>query len=185
VLRLFSGAFVIGAGHMAGLRFDMGLSATLRLPGNTLLVVTTHNGAHFSAELFALALGTPAAEAHATPAAPNGAPELPRTAFEASLLVAKSPGGFRATYGDRAAEMLSSDAPGCAPSRFWAPTYDSSYAHVSQPLFPWAEELEWSAAGCVSCRLPRCHGSQVPRISTWQGQSDSRALSGARLIGIR
>jgi len=120
------------------MEFDMGTSCTLALPGGTKLVMTTSNGAHFSAELFALALGVPATDRAA----------LESTVFGCNLVVAKSPGGFRATYGRYAERMISSEAPGCAPPRFWLPLYDAMYAHVEQDLFPWVADVPgWAPEG--------------------------------------
>eukprot|EP01050_Picozoa_sp_SAG11_P005763 SAG11_NODE_418_length_9653_cov_2.465564_6_plen_561_part_00 len=133
VERLFSAKFTIGEAHFAGMAFDMGPSATLALANNVKLVLTSSNGAHFCTELFALALG-------ATDVTDRS--QLQRV-FNSSLVVAKSPGGFRATYGERATLMLSSEAPGCAPPRFWIKEYDEMYVpKVRQNLFPWVGEMQ-------------------------------------------
>ena len=61
--------------------------------------------------------------------------------FAASVLVAKSPCGFRAAYAERARKILVVKAPGCAPSDFW----NYNYHHISHPLWPWDEIEKWQA----------------------------------------
>lgn len=116
--RLFEARFVM-SGHLArNLAVDMGPSAVLRR-GNVHLVVTTRSGPHFAPELFRAAGLDP---------------------FAASVLVAKSPCGFRAAYGQRARKILVVRAPGCAPSDFWR--YE--YHHIPRPLWPWDEVEIWT-----------------------------------------
>ena len=55
--------------------------------------------------------------------------------FAASVLVAKSPCGFRAAYAASAAKILVVRAPGCAPSDFW----NYPYRAIPRPLWPWDE----------------------------------------------
>jgi microcystin degradation protein MlrC len=86
--------------------------------GQTRLVVTTKSGPHFAPELFQAAGFDP---------------------FTASLVVAKSPAGFRAVYGSHAAAIYSVRAPGCAPSDFWR--YD--FQQIPHPLWPWDELPDW------------------------------------------
>jgi hypothetical protein len=62
-------------------------------------------------------------------------------------------GGFRATYGEHAARMLSSEAPGCAPPRFWLPVYERMYAHVGHQLFPWNDIDDWAPRAGKKPRL--------------------------------
>src|SRR5207244_9649190 len=96
VSRLFDARFVL-SGHLAkNLAIDMGPSAVLR-QGNVHVVVTSRSGPHFAPELFRVAGLDP---------------------FTASVLVAKSPCGFRAAYQERARKILLVQAPGCAPSDF-------------------------------------------------------------------
>ena len=120
VERLFDARFVLN-GHLGkNMPIDMGRSAVLRR-GNVAVVVTTLSGPHFAPELFQTAGFDP---------------------FAASLVVAKSPCGFRAVYAARAAEIHSVQAPGCAPTDFW--TYD--FPNIPRPLWPWDEIGEWHAS---------------------------------------
>jgi len=117
VAGLFDARFVL-SGHLArNLPIDMGPSAVLR-HGNVCVVVTSRTGPHFAPELFRAAGFDP---------------------FAASVLVAKSPCGFRAAYQQRAKQILLVKAPGCAPSDFW--TYD--YRNIPRPLWPWDEIAPW------------------------------------------
>ena len=66
---------------------DLGRAATLRnVEHNVAIIVTTGIGAQFAAELFQCGGLEP---------------------FDAACLIAKSPAGFRATYGQRAELMMS------------------------------------------------------------------------------
>ena len=84
VEKLFDAEFYIKTGHCAGMDNDLGQGATLRItshdgnPTNVAVVCTTGIGAHFAAEMFEVAGLDP---------------------WRASVLVAKSPAGYRATYG--------------------------------------------------------------------------------------
>jgi microcystin degradation protein MlrC len=60
--------------------------------------------------------------------------------FAASVLVAKSPCGFRAAYAARARQILSVRGPGCAPSDFWHYPYEQ----IPRPLWPWDEIDTWA-----------------------------------------
>src|SRR5262249_28319824 len=83
VAGLFDARFVL-AGHLArNLPIDMGPSAVLR-HGNVHVVVTSRSGPHFAPELFRAAGLDP---------------------FDAGVLVAKSPCGFRAAYQQRAKKI--------------------------------------------------------------------------------
>lgn len=118
--NLFDARFVL-SGHLAkNLAIDMGPSAVLR-QGNVHVVVTSRSGPHFAPEFFQSAGIDP---------------------FAASVVVAKSPCGFRAAYRDRAAKILVVQAPGCAPSDFWR--YE--YTNIARPLWPWDEIPAWAAA---------------------------------------
>jgi microcystin degradation protein MlrC len=97
----------------------MGPSAVLRSGGNVFVVATSRSGPHFAPELFRAAGFDP---------------------FAASVLVAKSPCGFRAAYAPRAARIMVVRAPGCAPSDFW----HYPFANIPRPLWPW-DDLE---SGC-------------------------------------
>ena len=109
--RLFDARFTM-SGHLGkNLAIDMGRCAVLR-QGDVRIVVTTRSGPHFAPELFLAAGIDP---------------------FAASVLVAKSPCGFRAVYAPRAAKILVVKAPGCAPSDFWS--YE--YKKIPRPLWPW------------------------------------------------
>jgi microcystin degradation protein MlrC len=124
VERLFDARFVL-SGHLGkNLRIDMGRSAVLR-SGNVHVVVTSRSGPHFAPELFRAAGFDP---------------------FAASLLVAKSPCGFRAAYQERAKRILVVRAPGCAPSDFW----NYEYRNIPHPLWPWDEIDSWAPAPQVS-----------------------------------
>jgi microcystin degradation protein MlrC len=118
VAGLFDARFVI-SGHLArNLPIDMGPSAVLR-HGNVHVVVTSRNGPHFAPELFRAAGLDP---------------------FDASVLVAKSPCGFRAAYTAHARRIVVVRAPGCAPSDFWRYEYEK----IPRPLWPWDEMENWS-----------------------------------------
>ncbi len=120
VAGLFDARFVI-SGHLArNLPIDMGPSAVLRR-GDVHIVVTSRSGPHFAPELFRAAGLDPIA---------------------ASVLVAKSPCGFRAAYQQHAKRIILVRAPGCAPSDFWR--YD--YQHIPRPLWPWDQIDAWAPA---------------------------------------
>jgi microcystin degradation protein MlrC len=117
VAGLFDARFVLN-GHLArNMPIDMGPSAVLR-SGNVHIVVTSTSGPHFAPELFQAAGFDP---------------------FAASVVVAKSPCGFRAAYAAHAREILVVRAPGCAPSDFWR--YE--YRKIPHPLWPWDSMEEW------------------------------------------
>src|SRR5262249_26855481 len=120
VERLFDARFVM-SGHLAkNMPIDMGPSAVLRA-GSVRIVVTSRTGPHFAPDLFRVAGIDP---------------------FAASVLVAKSPCGFRAAYEERAVRVLVVRAPGCAPSDFW----NYEYRHIPRPLWPWGEIEDWQRA---------------------------------------
>jgi microcystin degradation protein MlrC len=117
--HLFNAGFILN-GHLGkNLPIDMGRSAVLRI-GQIRVVVTSRSGPHFAPELFRSAGFDP---------------------FAASVVVAKSPCGFRAVYADRAAAIFSVRAPGCAPSDFW----NYPYQQIDRPLWPWDESTGWRA----------------------------------------
>jgi microcystin degradation protein MlrC len=120
VAHLFEARFVM-SGHLArNLPIDMGASAVLKA-GQVHIIVTTRSGPHFAPALFQAAGLDP---------------------FAGSVLVAKSPCGFRAAYADRAKLILVARAPGCAPPDFW--NYD--YRQIPRPLWPWDEIAPWAPA---------------------------------------
>lgn len=124
VANLFDARFVL-SGHLGrNLAIDMGPSAVLRA-GNIHVLVTTRSGPHFAPEFFQAAGLDP---------------------FAASVLVAKSPCGFRAAYAPRARRILVVQAPGCAPADFYR--YD--YHHIPRPLWPWDEIPSWTPAPLVT-----------------------------------
>jgi microcystin degradation protein MlrC len=111
VERLFDARFVM-SGHLAkNLPIDMGRSAVLAI-GNVRLLVTSRSGPHFAPQFFQAGGFDP---------------------YAASVLVAKSPCGFRAAYQGRAREIMVVRAPGCAPSDFW----NYEYRNIPRPLWPW------------------------------------------------
>lgn len=113
VERLFRAEFIL-SGHLAkNLPVDMGPSAVLRC-GDVHILVTSKSGPHFAPEFFRSAGFDP---------------------FAASVLVAKSPCGFRAAYADRARRIMVVRAAGCAPSDFW----NYPYHNIPRPLWPWDE----------------------------------------------
>jgi microcystin degradation protein MlrC len=119
VVRLFDAKFTL-SGHLGkNLPIDMGPSAVFR-QDNVHIVVTSRSGPHFAPALFEAAGFDP---------------------FAASVLVAKSPCGFRAAYHGRARQILMVRAPGCAPSDFW----NYEYSKIQRPLWPWDENMIWSA----------------------------------------
>jgi microcystin degradation protein MlrC len=113
VERLFRAEFVL-SGHLArNLAVDMGDSAVLGC-GDVSILVTSKSGPHFAPEFFRSAGFDP---------------------FAASVLVAKSPCGFRAAYAERAKQIIVVKAPGCAPADFW----NYPYHNIPRPLWPWDE----------------------------------------------
>jgi microcystin degradation protein MlrC len=120
VNRLFDARFVL-SGHLGtNLPVDMGPSAVLT-HRQVQIIVTSHTGPHFAPELFRTAGFDP---------------------FAASVLVAKSPCGFRAVYEARARKVVMVDAPGCAPADFW----NYPYEKIGRPLWPWDELPSWAPA---------------------------------------
>ncbi|HEY7311808.1 MAG TPA: M81 family metallopeptidase [Gemmataceae bacterium] len=118
VETLFEAKFVL-SGHLArNLPIDMGPSAVLRR-GQVHIVVTSRSGPHFAPQLFQAAGLDP---------------------FAASVLIAKSPCGFRAAYAPHARKILVVRAPGCAPSDFW----NYEYRRIPRPLWPWDEIETWT-----------------------------------------
>jgi microcystin degradation protein MlrC len=118
--RLLEARFVLN-GHLGkNLPIDMGPTAVLR-HGQVRVIVTTMSGPHFAPELFQTAGFDP---------------------FAAAVVVAKSPCGFRAVYADRAAQIFSVRAPGCAPSDFW----NYRFEQIPRPLWPWDEIPQWQSA---------------------------------------
>jgi microcystin degradation protein MlrC len=118
IANLFQARFTVNGHGGRNLPIDMGPSAVLR-HGNVHIIATTHTGPHFAPELFEAAGLDP---------------------FAASVVVAKSPLGFRAAYEERAKKILLVAAPGCAPSDFWR--YD--YREIPRPLWPWDELAHWA-----------------------------------------
>ncbi len=111
VERLFDAQFVLN-GHLGkNLSINMGRCVVLRRD-EIRVIVTTLSGPHFAPELFQTAGFDP---------------------FAASVVVAKSPCGFRAVYAARSAAIYSVRAPGCAPSDFW--TYE--FRNIPRPTWPW------------------------------------------------
>jgi microcystin degradation protein MlrC len=125
MVRSFEARFVL-SGHLGrNLAIDMGRSIVLR-QGNVHVVVTSRSGPHFAPELFRAAGFDP---------------------FAASVLVAKSPCGFRAAYQERAARIVVVRAPGCAPADFW----NYSYLNIPRPCWPW-DEIDWRPAPSIIAR---------------------------------
>lgn len=115
--RFLDARFVL-SGHLAtNLPIDMGPAAVLR-HGNVRIVATTLSGPHFAPQFFECAGLDP---------------------FAASVLVAKSPCGFRAAYASRAHRILVVRSPGCAPPDFW----NYEYQHSTRPLWPWDNNFDW------------------------------------------
>lgn len=115
VQNVFDAKFIL-SGHLAEkLPIDMGRSVVLTHK-NVHIVVTSRTGPHFAPHLFQAAGLDP---------------------FTASVLIAKSPCGFRAAYADRAKQIFVVRAPGCAPSDFWK----LPFTHIPRPLWPWDEQV--------------------------------------------
>lgn len=113
VVNCFAGKFIL-SGHLAEkLPIDMGRCAVLAHK-NVHIVVTSRTGPHFAPQLFQTAGLDP---------------------FAASVLIAKSPCGFRAAYADRARQIFVVRAPGCAPADFWK----LPFKRIPRPLWPWDE----------------------------------------------
>lgn len=118
--NLFEARFLL-SGHLArNLPIDMGWSAVLQC-GQIYIIVTSRSGPHFAPQLFQSAGLDP---------------------FAASLLVAKSPCGFRAAYAPHARKIFVVRAPGCAPSDFW----NYPYRNIPRPMWPWDEIETWTPA---------------------------------------
>jgi microcystin degradation protein MlrC len=123
VHHLFEARFLL-SGHLArNMPIDMGLSAVLRC-SQVYIIVTSRSGPHFAPQLFQAAGFDP---------------------FAASVLVAKSPCGFRAAYTAHAREILVIRAPGCAPSDFW----NYEYRNIPRPIWPWDEIENWTPAPSI------------------------------------
>lgn len=121
VERCFDARFTM-TGHIGkNMPIDMGRSVVLRHEHNVHVIVTTRSGPHFAPELFRTAGFEP---------------------FDASVVIAKSPCGFRAVYEKHAAAIYSVKAPGCAPSDFW--NYD--FKNIPRPLWPWDDIEHWTPA---------------------------------------
>jgi microcystin degradation protein MlrC len=131
VEKVFEGKFTIARGHFNGLKCDLGKCATLKILGddgadtNVRVILTTGVGAHFAIEMFECGGYNP---------------------FEASVIICKSPAGFRSTYGVDAGMLLSADAPGCAAPRFWDPEYRKEFLKTVTPLFPFDDIAEFTPA---------------------------------------
>ena len=121
VQRLFQARFIM-SGHIGkNLEMDMGECCVLWEPtSNVSIVVSQVSGPHFAPEFFQSAGFDP---------------------FSVDVLIAKSPCGFRAVYCDQAADMISVQAPGCAPSDFW----NYEFENIPRPLWPWDRDLQWRA----------------------------------------
>lgn len=136
VENIFHATFIM-SGHIGKqLAIDMGPAVVLR-SGEIRVIVTTLSGPHFAPELF-----------HAAGFDP----------FQAAVIVAKSPCGFRAVYEGRANAIYSVKAPGCAPSDFW----NYEYGRIPRPLWPWDEIADWKAAVRIIDRTDgtnRTHGT--------------------------
>ncbi len=118
VVNLFDAKFTL-TGHIGkNMPIDMGPAAVLR-HGNVHLLVTTRSGPHFAPDFFRSAGLDP---------------------FAASVLVAKSPCGFRAAYQAQAKKIMMLRSPGCAPSDFW----NYEYKNIQRPLWPWDEIEGWA-----------------------------------------
>lgn len=112
--RHFYAKFILSGHGGKNLPIDMGTAVVLR-SGDVYLFLTSMTGPHFSPDFFRSAGFDP---------------------FAASVLVAKSPCGFRAAYTARARRILLVRAPGCAPADFW--NYD--YQNIPRPLWPWDKD---------------------------------------------
>jgi microcystin degradation protein MlrC len=118
VVKLFDAKFTL-TGHIGkNMPIDMGPSAVLR-HGDVNIVVSSRSGPQFAPEFFRVAGFDPIA---------------------ASVLVAKSPCGFRAAYQHKAAAIYMLRSPGCAPSDFW----NYEYRNIPRPLWPWDEIEAWT-----------------------------------------
>jgi microcystin degradation protein MlrC len=118
IANLFDARFVM-SGHLArNLQIDMGTSGVL-WHKNVHIIVTSRTGPHFAPDLFRAAGLDP---------------------FAASVLVAKSPCGFRAAYEARSKKVILVQAPGCAPADFW----HYEYRNIPRPLWPWDEIASWT-----------------------------------------
>jgi microcystin degradation protein MlrC len=117
VANVFDAKFIL-SGHLAEkLPIDMGRSAVLR-HGNVHIIATSRSGPHFAPQLFQTAGLDP---------------------FAASVLIAKSPCGFRAAYADRARQIFVVRSVGCAPADFWK----YPFTRIPRPLWPWDENTTY------------------------------------------
>ena len=128
VERLFDARFTLN-GHLGkNLAIDMGRSVVLKR-GEIRVIATTLSGPHFAPELFQAAGFDP---------------------FAASVVVAKSPCGFRAVYASKAAAIYSVRAPGCAPSDYW----NYPFHRIPHPIWPWDEIRDWRPAPALKLARP-------------------------------
>lgn len=119
VRNLFDGRFEM-TGHIGRhMPIDMGRCAVLQHASGVNVIVTERTGPHFAPELFRAAGFDP---------------------FIASVVVAKSPCGFRAVYTRPGVQILSVQAPGCAPSDFW----NYPFHNIPRPLWPWDPIETWT-----------------------------------------
>jgi microcystin degradation protein MlrC len=113
IKNVFDAKFIL-SGHLAEkLPIDMGRSVVL-VHQNVHIVVTSRSGPHFAPQLFETGGLDP---------------------FAASVLIAKSPCGFRAAYAERAKQIFVVRAAGCAPPDFWTQPFKC----IPRPLWPWDE----------------------------------------------
>lgn len=66
------------------------------------------------------------------------------------IVIVKSPAGFRAEFGPFAADIILSDCPGCASSRFSS----LPYRKISRPLWPLDKIDDWRAVDWIKKRSP-------------------------------
>jgi microcystin degradation protein MlrC len=123
VEKLFDAKFIL-SGHLGrNMPIDLG-AATVLKHGNVHIIVTSRSGPLFAAQLFQTAGFDP---------------------FAASVLVAKSPCGFRAAYQERAKRIIMVRSPGCAPSDFW----NYEYRRIPRPIWPWDDTMDWKPPDLV------------------------------------
>jgi microcystin degradation protein MlrC len=119
IVRLFEAKFVL-SGHLArNLTVTLGPSAVLRC-GSVHVLVTSWIGPHFAPEFFLSAGFDP---------------------FAARVVVAKSPGGYRADYQAGAVEIIQVQTAGCSPTDF---SRRLEYRNIPRPLWPWDEMPAWT-----------------------------------------
>ncbi len=118
--------YVLNGHGGTNLRIDMGRAAVVRIADVTLLLVERPG--------------------------PGSTPLMYRCVGlepkDFKVVIVKSPAGFRAEFGPFAADIILSDCPGCASSRFAS----LPYRRINRPLWPLDPIDDWRAVGWINPR---------------------------------